>query len=192
MTEPAPTPSPAPAPAPTPPTPNPSPPQPPPPAPNVVQETPSEPSETDVNSLPQWARESLSKANREAAQYRTQVRELEPLAQKARERDEADKTEQQRLADQLAAAQETARLATQEATRLRVAAKHGLDHELLVKGTEEEIEAHAALISAALQAATPRIPGSERPVETLRPGATPGEPHSEDDVLYASLYPNQA
>jgi hypothetical protein len=151
----------------------------------------------DIDSLPAWARESLSKANREAAQFRTQLRELEPVAAKARELEEAQKTEQQRQADALTAAQEAASKAQSEAVRYRVAAEHGIskdDFDLLGSGTEEEITARAVRIAernaqiAALQG-KPTAPGSERPVEQLRPGATPGEPKTEDDVLYAQLFP---
>jgi hypothetical protein len=161
--------------------------------------TPNPAPEQDINSLPEWARESLSKANREAAGYRTQVRELEPLAAKAKELEQAQMTEQQKLSEQLAAERETAAKATAEAIRYRVAATHHIgqeDFDLLGTGTEEEITARAVRIAArnaeiaALQAA-PRPPSSERPIEQLRPGATPGEPQSEDDVLYAQLFPPQ-
>jgi hypothetical protein len=151
----------------------------------------------NIDELPEWARESISKANREAAQFRTQLRELEPIAAKARELEEAQKTEQQRQADALTAAQEAATRAQSEAVRYRVAATHGIsqdDFDLLGSGTEEEITARAVRIAdrnaqiAALQG-RPVAPGSERPVEQLRPGATPGEQQSEDDVLYAQIYP---
>lgn len=164
------------------------------PAPEAAApETPQATPEQDESTLPQWARDRLTKANREAAGYRTQVRELEPLAQKAQEAEEAQKTEQQRLTEQLSRAQQDAASAQAETVRYRVAATHGIgadDFDLLGSGTEEEIEARAVKIAAknAAALAAGKAPGSERPVEQLRPGATPGEPQSDDDVVYTSLF----
>jgi hypothetical protein len=154
----------------------------------------SSPSSQSPDSLPEWARESLTKANREAAQYRTQVNELKPLADQFRAFEESTKSETQRLAEAAEAAKRDAENARAEAIRYKAAATHGIpaDHfDLLGSGTEEEITARAeklaALIAAQQQPATPAAP-QRRPVEQLRPGATPGGAESEDDVLFAQLF----
>lgn len=160
-----------------------------------------------VDTLPSWAREALSKANGEAAKYRTQVRELQPLAEKAREQEEASKTEQQRVAEAAAKAQQEAQEARSEALRYKAAATHGIGSDyfdLLGSGDEDTINSrgerlgtvlreHAAMKAEleALRAGKP-APANGRPVESLRPGATPENNQSEDDVLYNSLFGNPA
>ena len=56
-----------------------------------------EPAAADTEGLPDWAVKELEKARKEAANYRTKLREVEPLAAKARELEESQKTETQRL-----------------------------------------------------------------------------------------------
>lgn len=167
-------------------------------APEASQQQQPEQSDTPQNAdtLPAWARESLTKANREAAQYRSQVNELKPLADQFRALEEASKSEAERLAEQAATAQRDAEAARAEAIRYKVAATHniGVDHfDLLGSGTEEEITARAEKISALLSAQAaitnpPATPPVTRPVEQMRPGATPGGVESEDDVIFARLF----
>jgi len=156
-----------------------------------------EPPVQDESALPEWARASLTKANQEAAKYRTQLNELKPKADQFAALEEASKSEAQRLAEATEAAKRDAQVARDEAVRYKVAATYSIpaDHfELLGSGTEEEITARAVKISALLaaQAATqappPAGPPQTRPVEQLRPGATPGETETEDDVVYAKLF----
>lgn len=115
---------------------------------------------------------------------------------------EASKTEAQRQADAVAAANATAASAAAEVTRYKVAALHGIstpeDLDLLGSGTEAEVTARAQRIAAlnaaaAAQAAVvPPVPPvtapTNRPLEQLRPGATPAGAQSEDDVIYATLF----
>ncbi|MBQ1163959.1 hypothetical protein KBZ21_38820, partial [Streptomyces sp. A73] len=73
------------------------------------QETVEEPPEggkTDPWHDPEKARREIEKLRKEAAKYRTTAKELEPLAQKAREAEEAQKSEAERLTGQLTAAEE--------------------------------------------------------------------------------------
>lgn len=160
-------------------------------APEAPEQQPAQP---DASTLPEWARQSLTKANQEAARYRTQVNELKPLADQFRALEESTKSETQRFAEAAEAAKRDAENARAEAIRYKAAATHGIsaDHfDLLGSGTEEEITARAeklaALISAQQQPTTPAAP-QRRPVEQLRPGATPGGAESEDDVLFAQLF----
>ncbi|MER5312681.1 hypothetical protein ABT034_33465 [Streptomyces sp. NPDC002773] len=76
----------------------------------------------DPWSDPAAARKEIEKLRREAAGHRTKVRELEPLAAKAKELEDAQKTEAERLAEQLAAERERATSATRTAVTAKVEA----------------------------------------------------------------------
>ena len=142
----------------------------------------------------------LAKANAELAKWKQQARDNEKRAklnaEKAKNYDayeESQKTEQQRLADQLAAAQREAQDAREDRFRLLAAAQYDLPPSLighLGGGTEDEIteraeafaqainERAAVLAAAQAQAAAQEQPRNGngagfRPVESLRPGALP-------------------
>lgn len=84
---------------------------------------PQEPSGgTDPWADPEAARREIEKLRREAAGHRTKVRELEPLAAKARELEDAQKTEAERMADRLTAAEQRAKDAQTRAVRSEVKA----------------------------------------------------------------------
>jgi len=129
------------------------------------------------------------------------VKELSPAAQKLAEIEERDKTEAQKLADRAAAAERRAAEVEGRYHRTLAAAQYSLPAELidLIGGTsEEEITASAEQIAsvintrveeqvaarlAAITAANgngngngtpPQAPArSQRPVESMRPGALP-------------------
>jgi hypothetical protein len=163
---------------------------------NAPEAPQQQPDPQDTSALPEWARQSLTKANQEAAKYRTQVAELKPLADQFRAFEESTKSETQRLAEANAAYQREAENARAEAVRYKAAATYGIsaDHfDLLGSGTEDEITARAeklaALISAqAVPAVQPTPATQRRPLEQMRPGATPGESESEEDVVFARLF----
>lgn len=174
--------------------------------PQAAPEAPQAPPEQDTSTLPEWAREAIAKANREAAGYRTRLREAEPLAQRARELEEAQMTEQQRATEAANRARQDAEDARAEALRYRAAATHGIApdfFDLLGSGDEETVSARAervgSLLAAQREAEQLRAelealragrlsPTTGRPVESLRPGASPAENQSEDDVLYNQLF----
>lgn len=158
--------------------------------------------EQNPDDLPQWARDTIAKANKEAANYRTQVAELKPRAEQFAALEEASKSDAQRLQDAATAAQRQAQEAQSETLRLRVALKHGIsedDFDLLGSGTEEQIagraqriaDLRAAAVAAQVPPTSPTSP-SRRPVEQLRPGATPTTQLSEDDQVYAAIFGAQA
>lgn len=162
----------------------------------VAPEATAAPTEQNQNDLPQWARDAITKANKEAASYRTQVGELKPLADQFRQLEEASKTEAQRLAEQAANAQRDAEQARADATRYKVAATYGIgaDHfDLLGSGDEATVAARAEKIAGLLAAqatAQPPAPPAQpprRPVEQLRPGATPGQAVDEDEMTWQAL-----
>jgi chromosome segregation ATPase len=68
------------------------------------------------------ARKAINKKNAENKSLRDRLKELEPLAQKAKELEDAKKSEQERLAEQLAAAQEQAAKAVRSAVAAKVEA----------------------------------------------------------------------
>lgn len=172
----------------------------------VAPEAPTQTATQNVVTLPEWAREAISKANREAATYRTQLREVEPLAKKAQELEEAQKTEAQRLAERQVAVERERDEARAEGLRYKAAATHGIGQDyfdLLGSGDEETIAARAERVGGlirentqmkaeleALRAGKP-APSTGRPVEALKPGATPTNSESADDALYNSLFGGQ-
>lgn len=132
--------------------------------------------------------------------------ELKAKAEQFDAAQEAAKTEQQRIAEAAAKAQQEAQEARAESLRYKAAATHGIGQDyfdLLGSGDEETIAARAERLGAllktaseidqlraeveALRAGKP-VPTSGRPVEALRPGATPTSAQTEDDVLYHSLF----
>lgn len=68
------------------------------------------------------AEAALKKKNSEAENLRKRLKELEPLAKKAKELEDAQKTEQERLTEQLTAAQERAAKAVRTAVASKVEA----------------------------------------------------------------------
>lgn len=122
-----------------------------------VEET--SPSSTD--DLPEWARKQISKANREAASYRTQLREIEEKFQNAMTEAELEATLKP-LNEQLS--QSEAR--TRDLERQLVIYKHGLDEELeeFITGDDPTSwEAQAKKLAALKQAqGSTADPGSLR------------------------------
>ena len=155
----------------------------------------------DPSTLPAWAREAITKANAEAAKYRTQVRDLEPKAKQFSALEEASKTDQQRMQEALEAANRARDTAQADALRFRIAAEHGIgkdDLDLLGVGDEDTLTSRAQRLAdlrvkaaAAEVAATVPKP-AQRPTEQLRPGATPSsEQLSDEERLYAEIYGTQ-
>lgn len=94
----------------------------------------------DTNSLPEWAREKLTKANNEAAKYRTQAKTNADAAKRLAEIEDANKTESQRLSEALAQAERDRDSARNEALRLSIATTYGIDKAdlILLTGSDEE------------------------------------------------------
>ncbi|MCX5202484.1 hypothetical protein OG897_13630 [Streptomyces sp. NBC_00237] len=88
------------------------------------QETDSAP-EAEVTEEPfdrARAEAKIKKANSEAKSLRERLKELEPLARKAKELEDAQKSEQERLSEQLNAAEERAAKAVRTAVAAKVEA----------------------------------------------------------------------
>lgn len=127
----------------------------------------------DLATLPAWARDTIAKANKEAAGYRARVRELEPKARRADELDEASRTELERAQAAAETARKQAEDAQAEALRTRVALAHGLpadDLDLLGTGDEETLTKRAKRLADLNEKAAKN---TARPGGPLRPGASP-------------------
>ena len=144
--------------------------------------------------------------NREKAKY-ADYGDLKAKADQYDELTAAQKTAEQRAADDLAKAQKAAADALAEAVRYKAAGKAGIDPEsddfaLIGSGDEETVMARAARLGALLaserelsqlkeQQGRTQVPDSGRPRPVLRPGATPveatGRPGSIDAAREAAL-----
>jgi len=154
-------------------------------------ESPEETVETDVDTgkAEQFdearAKAKIAKANSEAANLRKRLKDLEPLAAKAQELEDANKTESQKLTERAAAAEKVATDAQSELMRLRVGVRKGLTEKQasrLVGATEEDLEADADELLESFGGAgkpVPKVAG--KPTERLRGGTDPDEPLEEND-----------
>lgn len=143
---------------------------------------------------PEQYEAELAKVRREAANYRTKLREVEPLAKKAQEADEAAKTETQKAVDRAQKAEQLLQERETGYARLELAVQYNIppeDIDLIGSGTREEMDKNAARL-AALHAASMKAapPPTDRPVEGLRPGATPEPPKPADDSYPAAWTPS--
>ena len=124
------------------------------------------------------AKAKIAKANQEAKSLRQRLKELEPLAAKAKEQEDAAKTVEQRSAERLADAERRIAAAESRALRLEVAAEKGLtpnQAKRLAGSTREELEADADDLLETFPAAPAQeaTPPNGRPKERMRPGAVP-------------------
>lgn len=161
-----------------------NPPTAPPPAPQATEAPPT--GETDqLGDAGKRALDAERAARRDAEQ---RLKELEPLAAKAKELEDAQKTETQKLADQLQAATADRAESNTSLMQLQVAldkAPAGMDPGKIAKlaerlrgSTREEMQADAAELFADFNPGTPSgTPpangGQQTPVEQLKPGALP-------------------
>lgn len=149
------------------------------------------------------------RVNREKAKL-AKFADYDDLKAKAEQFDQltaAQKTAEQRAADDLAKAQKAAADALAEAVRYKAAGKAGIDPEsddfaLIGSGDEETVMTRAARLGVLLaserelaqlkeQQGRTQLPDSGRPRPVLRPGATPvdatGRPGSIDAAREAAL-----
>lgn len=135
------------------------------------------------------------------------VRDLEPLAKRAKDLEDAGKSDMERLTSESQGHLSRADKAEGELMRLRVALRKGLTEtqaKRLVGVTEDELESDADDLMASFKPAEPdkkddddEEPGRpdnsrRRPQERLRPGAVPDagtEPEETDPRKLAALVP---
>jgi uncharacterized membrane protein len=138
--------------------------------------------------LPDWARRKLDKVQREAQNLRSRLKEQEPLVAAAQEAERQNMSDLDRQKAQNADLQ--AQLAQRD-TEL-IAARYNLtaeDLEFIGEGTFDEKEARAKKFAARVQSSSapplpvedPAKPPTQRPVESLKPGASPTPPPAVDN-----------
>ena len=142
------------------------------PAPTADPPAP-EPSATD--DLGDAGKKAIAAERARVKDLEKQLRDLKPLADKAKELEDAKKSEQERLTEQLNAAKAEAEATKAELLRLRVAAEKGLPAELAARlqgGDEDELAEDADRLLALMGPKTPQSPGSADagPRGTSKPG----------------------
>lgn len=159
--------------------------------PEVTEEqTPEDQPETEEpqgEDLPDWVKDKLRKANNEAKNLRQRLKEQEPLVAAAQEaeRDKMSELDRER-ADNAALKEQLA----QRDTALLVE-RYQIPEDFLEfigEGTFEEKEARAAKVGQMVQPKNEPEgrPPTERPVGSLKPGASPSIPPVEDHSYPAS------
>lgn len=101
----------------------------------------------------------VRKLREEAARYRTEAKANADAAKRLTEIEEAQKTEAQKLADRLAAAEAKAQAAELKSLRAEIAATKGVPAALLAGNTEEELTASADALLA-FRGEAPKLPAA--------------------------------
>lgn len=127
-------------------------------------------------------REARKAAEKSRKELEARLKELEPLAAKAKQLEDAKKSEAEKLTEKLTAAEKRAIEAETKALRMEVATAKGLtpaQAKRLVGSTQAELEADADDLLSTFGGA-PAGDGKQtkgrRPVEQLRPGGMPNPP----------------
>ncbi|MCP2163106.1 hypothetical protein [Williamsia serinedens] len=155
-------------------------------------ETPTEPETVETSpedELPEWVKAKLKKVNSEAQSLRQRLKEQEPEVQAAREAERAKLTEIERRDADIKNLSDT--LKERDTQLLQARYQIPDDYlEFIGDGTFEEKEARAVKVGQMVQSkaeeAEPNRPPSERPVASMRPGASPTPPPVEDHSYPAS------
>ncbi len=151
--------------------------------------------ETKVTSDDDW-KEKARKHEGSVKALRKELKELKPLAEKARELEESRKSESEKLTDRVTTTEQELAEAKADAAKLRVAIKYDLSEEdldFLGSGDEEQIEERAKRLSERLKSKTdddkPEV--KRRPTEkTKRTGVTSRtEPDEMDPAKLADAVP---
>lgn len=140
----------------------------------------------DPWASPEAARTEIEKLRRESAAWRTKVRDLEPLAKRAAELDEATKSEVQKALDRATEAERVAQVAQLDAARLRAAQANGLTEvqaNRLAGTTPEELEADAKAFAAELGIANN---GGRKPAD-LKQGARGAATAADPDAWLRTM-----
>lgn len=138
-----------------------------------------------AGETPPWGEDfDAERAWKTIQNLRAKEKRIADLEREAKAREDAEKTEAQRLADRLAEVEQKAKDAERALIRTRVAAKHGLPDEvaaLIHADTEEDFEAKAAALAefaASNRAPAADLPGKPKP--RLVPGDSAGDDGGDD------------
>jgi uncharacterized membrane protein len=148
-------------------------------APEAPEEAQPETDEPKDDDLPDWVKEKIRKANNEAKNLRQRLKDQEPLVTAAQEAERAKMSELDRATADLNALK--AELAQRDTQLLQARYQIPDDYiEFIGDGSFEEKEARAIKVGQMVQKDTQERPPSDRPVESLKPGASPSTPPVED------------
>lgn len=138
--------------------------------------------------------EHVQNLRKENKSLRDRLKAAEPLLKKAQEVEESTKTEVQKAIERAEKAERAMTERDIDFARMEMAVTHHIppdDIDLIGSGTREEMEARAKRVAAKNAAAMKASPPpTDRPVEGLRPGATPEPAKPPDDSYPASWTPN--
>ncbi|WP_097982787.1 hypothetical protein [Streptomyces sp. f150] len=153
-----------------------------PPAPAVEAkaETPAAPADWEAEAT-KWKALARQHENKHLAalgfKSKDEIEQLRTAAQKYQEVEDAQKSEIQKATERAQGFEQQLTDLRSTNARLLAAATHNIPPELidlLGSGTDEEISARAEILAERLKAsAPPAVPASQRPVESLTPGAAP-------------------
>jgi hypothetical protein len=135
---------------------------------------------------PESARKEGERARKEAAKYRTRVRELEPLALKWTEKVNSEKSEADLLREKVAELEAAHQEASLRATRQQIAADTGMPPDLipLLNGSEEEMRETASELATKYGSKPAHVVSHGRPTPVLRTGqAAVDEAPTMDDLI---------
>lgn len=129
-------------------------------------------------------KKALAEERRARREAEARLKELEPIAAKAKQLEDAKKSEAEKLTEKLTAAETRATAAEDRALRLEVATAKGLTQaqaKRLVGSTKAELEADADELLASFgggpdNGGAKKPAGNKKPVENLRPGGMPNPP----------------
>ncbi|MFP3990658.1 hypothetical protein U9R90_24975 [Streptomyces sp. E11-3] len=126
-------------------------------------------------------REARRAAEKTRKELEARLKELEPLAAKAKQLEDSKKSESEKLTEKLTAAEKRAAASEERALRLEVATAKGLtpaQAKRLVGASKEELEADADELLASFggDSGGGKGKGGKKPVEHLRPGGAPNPP----------------
>lgn len=172
---------PQPTPTPTPAAPQPAVPQAPSPSPAAAQPAAGTESKDWESEATKWKALARQHENKHLAalgfKSKDEIEALRQTAQKYAEFEDTQKTELQKANERAQTVEQQLIDMRSSNARLMAAATHGIPPdliELLGSGTDEEINTRAEVLAERLKAATPAAPpASQRPVESLTPGAAP-------------------
>lgn len=150
---------------------------------------PTEPEQTELpiepqpeDELPEWAKAKIQKANNEAKNLRNRLKEQEPLVSAAQEAERAKMGEIERRDADIKALNSQLAQRDQELLQARYSIPDEYVEFLLPEGSFEEKEARARKVGEMVQSKNEpqERPPTDRPVESLKPGASPSTPPRED------------
>ncbi|MFJ4785150.1 hypothetical protein [Streptomyces sp. NPDC088794] len=142
--------------------------------------SPAEPTDWEAEAV-KWKALSRQHENKHLAalgfKSKDEIAQLREAAQKQADLEEAQKTELQKATEQAKTYEQQIADMRSTNARLLAAATHNIPPDLidlLGSGTDEEINTRAGMLAERLKAAVPPAPpASQRPVESLTPGAAP-------------------